>query len=99
MLGWILVVVGLIALWYFEGCRGKKALRDHQEMLNKLKQGDNYYRLVRLEHKGKEYLCRVRRWNVPEAGPGIAELWSIEGSNPDGWTQYFMWEHDKLEFL
>lgn len=98
MLGWLLVVVFLAVLWYIERCKGIEAIRNNRAELEELKQGDNYRRLVRLHKKDREYIARVRKWNI-EDKPGQAELWCIEGPNPDGWTQFFFWNKDDIEFV
>lgn len=98
-MGWVLVVAILAALWYRSNYRGAMKMYEHERMLNKLSSGENYRRLVGFTHKGRKYEARIRRWDVPEAGPGIAELWCIEGSNPDGWTQFFLWKKEELKFL
>lgn len=98
-MGWVLALAVVAALWYRSNYKGAMKMYERERMLNKLASGENYRRMVKFTHKGRKYEARVRRWNVPEAGEGIAELWCVDGSNPDGWTQYFLWEHDKLEFV
>lgn len=97
-MGWVLVVAIVAALWYRSNYRGAMKMYRNEQMLNKLAHGVNYRRLVGFTHKGKKYEARVRRWDVQES-PGFAELWCIEGSNPDGWTQFFLWDKDELKFL
>lgn len=98
-MGWALLVALLTALWYRSNYKGAMKMYEEQRLLAKLSQGENYRRLVGFTDKGRKYEARIRRWDVPEAGPGIAELWCIEGSNPDGWTQFFLWEKESLKFL
>lgn len=96
---WVVVIACLVALWYRSNYKGAMKMYEHEKMLNRLAQGENYRRLVRFTHNGRKYEARIRRWDVPEAGPGIAELWCVEGSNPDGWTQFFLWEKSELKFI
>lgn len=98
MLGWLLVVVFLVVLWYIERRKGVQAIREHRKELEELKQGDNYRRLVRLDKNGREFIARVRKWNI-EDKPGQAELWCLEGPNPNGWTKSFYWNKDEIEFI
>jgi hypothetical protein len=98
-MGWLLAIAILVALWYHGNYKGAMKMYEHERMLNQLAQGENYRRLVSFTHKGRKYEARIRRWDVPEAGPDIAELWCIVGSNPDGWTQFFLWEKDELKFV
>lgn len=100
------VLTGCILLAFavgvFEFWRGVRVDRNRTKLLEELKAGEHYRRLVVIKSsigQPREYYAYVRRWNAVEAGPGIAQLWCDEGSNPDGWTQYFLWEHDDLEFV
>lgn len=98
-MSWLLVIACVVAVWYYRNYKGAMRMYQHEKMLNILSSGEHYRRLVGFTHNGRKYEARVRRWNVPEAGPGIAELWCIEGSNPDGWTQFFFWDKRDLELL
>jgi hypothetical protein len=94
------IVLLLLFIGYmYQSSREKKYEKKVGEELIRIKSLPNYGRVVHLKSKGRSYYAQVRRWEVPEAGEGIAELWCFEGPNPDGYTHYFLWEHDKLEFL
>jgi hypothetical protein len=93
------VLATLATLWYFLNYKGVETLLKHERELNKLMRGENWYRPVKFENNGREYIARVRRWDVPESNLDVAELWCTEGSNPDGWTQFFLWDKDDLKFL
>jgi hypothetical protein len=96
---WMVVIAVVVALWYRSNYKGAMKMYEEQKLLNRLAHGENYRRLVGFTHKGRKYEARIRRWNVEESGPNVAELWCTEGSNPDGWTQFFLWDKDDLKFL
>lgn len=96
---WMVVIAVVVALWYRSNYKGAMKMYEEQKLLNRLAHGENYRRLVGFTNKGRKYEARIRRWNVEESGPNVAELWCTEGSNPDGWTQFFLWDKDDLKFL
>lgn len=98
-MGWVLVIAILAALWYRSNYKGAMKMYESEHELRKLSDGEHYRRLVSFTHKGRKYEARIRRWEVPESERNVAELWCIEGSNPDGWTQFFLWEKDELKFI
>ena|ERR1043165_177138 len=99
VMGWVLVVAILAALWYRSNYKGAMKMYEHERELSKLASGENYRRLVRFTHNNRKYEARIRRWDVPESDENVAELWCVEGSNPDGWTQFFLWNKDELKFV
>jgi hypothetical protein len=96
----VLILLALVAaaLYIKERRSGIRAAKRSRERVEQLKAGENYGRLVRFNHKGKEYIASVAKWNIYDK-PGYASLWCIEGPNPDGWTQFFSWKKEDLEFL
>lgn len=98
-MSWVVTgVVSCIAVWYFLTCQGLKYLLETERTLRQLERGENYYRMVEFDHNERTYLARVRRWNISDRA-GMAELWCVEGSNPDGWTEFFFWDKDELRFV
>ncbi len=100
------VIVGCILFAFvvgvFEFSRGVRVDNDRRKLLEELQAGEHYRRLVRIKSsmgQSREYYAFVRRWNVPESDHDVAELWCDEGSNPDGWTQFFFWDRSDLEFV
>jgi len=97
----VLIVLALLAalLYLRERNRGVRAARKSRERLEKLKQGENYGRWFTIASsldEGRTYYGKVIRWDVPEDDRNVAELYCVEGSNPDGWTPSFLWEKDDL---
>lgn len=97
----VLVVLALLAglLYYKERTRGIRAARKSRERLEELKKGENYGRWFTIASsldEDKVYYGKVIRWNVPEDDRDVAELYCVEGSNPDGWTPSFLWSKDDL---
>ena len=92
-------VVVVLFFWYRQSCI--KADEREREYLKLLKSLPNYRRLVVIlssEGTKREYFARVMRWDVPD-NDKQAELWCIEGPNPDGYTYTFLWNKDDLEFV
>lgn len=94
---WIFAIIPILAAIYaFESWSGKKAQRKRDEEVERIKSLPNYRRLVSLKTNGREYVAAIAEWDKK---PGFAEIWCIEGPNPDGYTYHFLWPHDELEFL
>ncbi|QIQ63048.1 hypothetical protein SEA_MOAB_194 [Streptomyces phage Moab] len=97
----VLIALALLAgfLYLYERNRGKRAARASRERLENLKQGENYGRWFTIASsigEKREFYGKVIRWEVPEDPRNVAELYCIEGSNPDGWTASFLWDKDDL---
>lgn len=97
----VLVILAVIAgiLYYKERSRGVREAKKSRDRLEKLKQGENYGRWFTIASSldsGKIYYGKVIRWDVPEDDRDVAELYCVEGSNPDGWTPSFLWLKNDL---
>jgi len=94
--GFLVIIPFLGVIYWLENWHGKRFERERAAELKRLKSLPNYRRLVSLKSKGREYVACVAEWNKK---PGVAELWCIEGPNPDGYSYHFLWPHDELEFI
>ncbi|AXH49297.1 hypothetical protein HWB76_gp105 [Streptomyces phage Blueeyedbeauty] len=97
----VLIVLALLALflYLYERNRGVRAARNSRQRLENLKKGENYGRWFTIASSldsGRVYYGKVIRWDVPEDPRNVAELYCVEGSNPDGWTPSFLWDKDDL---
>ncbi|AXG66266.1 hypothetical protein SEA_ANNADREAMY_181 [Streptomyces phage Annadreamy] len=97
----VLIVLALLAAFLYlrERNRGIRAARKSRERLEALKKGENYGRWFTIASSLDEertYYGKVIRWDVPEDPRNVAELYCVEGSNPDGWTPSFLWYKDDL---
>lgn len=97
----VLIVLAIIAivLYAYENNRGKRQARLSRERLENLKQGENYGRWFTIASsigEEREYYGKVIRWEVPEDDRDVAELYCVEGSNPNGWTPSFLWFKNDL---
>ncbi|AXQ63427.1 hypothetical protein SEA_COMRADE_190 [Streptomyces phage Comrade] len=97
------VLIGLailaVILYSYERNRGVQAARKSRERLEALKKGENYGRWFTIASSldsDRVYYGKVIRWEVPEDPNDVAELYCVEGSNPDGWTPSFVWPKDDL---
>jgi hypothetical protein len=97
----VLIALALLAgfLYLYERRNGVRAARKSRERLVELKKGENYGRWFTIASSldtKKVYYGKVIRWDVPEDPRNVAELYCVEGSNPDGWTPSFLWDKDDL---
>ncbi len=97
----LLIVLAIVAgiLYYKEHNRGVREARKSRRRLEELKRGENYGRWFTIAssvNSDKVYYGKVIRWDVPEDPRDVAELYCVEGSNPDGWTPSFLWSKDDL---
>lgn len=94
-------IVVLLAIFYYYRWTNIQADKKDTERLRELKSLPNYRKLVIIlssEGTRREYFARVLRWDVP-GHEEKAELWCVEGPNPNGYTGSFLWDKSDLEFV